>query len=244
MTKDNLQASLDTLPAWRPSGSVMSFQYRHPDWFSQHIPDWERLLAEFVAKPKLRFLEVGSFEGRSAVWMLQNVLTDPSSSLVCVDTFQGGDDMASLDLTGLRQTFIDNVAPFGRRVRLITEHSGTALRTLRGPFDFVYVDASHIAEDVLEDAVLAWRLLRTGGIMAFDDYIWRGPPDPRLCPRAGIDAFLATRRPDSFELTHKWVQLFVRKLGHEEGRVVPDTRPTFWLWLKRFFHSRTARLDR
>jgi predicted O-methyltransferase YrrM len=186
--------------------------YRHPDWFSQHIPVWEDMLAPLVGKPRLQFLEVGSFEGRSAVWMLQNVLTDRTSSLVCVDTFGGGYDLASLDLTDLQETFSTNVAPWKKQVRLITGQSGVVLRLLDMVFDFVYVDGSHIAEEAIEDAVLAWRLLRSGGIMAFDDYLWNGPPDPRLCPRTAIDAFLATRRPGSFEVLHKDVQLFMRKV--------------------------------
>ena len=186
--------------------------YRHPDWFSHHIPVWEVVLAEFVGQRGLRFLEVGSFEGRSAVWMLEHVLTDRSSSLMCVDSFEGGDDLAALDLSGLQDTCSTNLAPWRRQARLVAGHSGVVLRRLRGPFDFIYVDASHIAEDVLEDAVLSWSLLRVGGIMAFDDYEWYGPPDPRLSPKAGINAFLATRRPGSFAVLHKGVQLFVRKV--------------------------------
>ncbi len=53
-------------------------------------------------------------------------------------------------------------------------------------FDVVYVDASHMAGDVLSDAVLAWKLLAPGGIMIFDDYAWSslrypGAPDLQVC---------------------------------------------------------------
>ena len=34
------------------------------------------------------------------------------------------------------------------------------------------MDGSHHARDVLQDAVLAWGLLRPGGYMIFDDYEW------------------------------------------------------------------------
>jgi hypothetical protein len=34
-------------------------------------------------------------------------------------------------------------------------------------------DGSHRARDVLEDAVLSWPLLKVGGIMLFDDYLWQ-----------------------------------------------------------------------
>ena len=37
-------------------------------------------------------------------------------------------------------------------------------------FDLIYIDASHYAPDVLSDAVLAFKLLKPGGILIFDDY--------------------------------------------------------------------------
>lgn len=39
-------------------------------------------------------------------------------------------------------------------------------------FDLVYIDGSHLRLDVLSDASMAWRLLREGGVMVFDDYEW------------------------------------------------------------------------
>jgi Methyltransferase domain len=57
-------------------------------------------------------------------------------------------------------------------------------------YDFVYIDGSHRAVDVLEDAVLAWRLIKQGGILTFDDYRWEGAFDYTNCPKIAIDAFL------------------------------------------------------
>jgi hypothetical protein len=68
------------------------------------------------------------------------------------------------------------------------------LRGLSGPFDLVYVDGSHRAADVLADAVLSWPLLKNGGIMLFDDYLWQQDPRPEHCPRLGIDSFLRWQR--------------------------------------------------
>ena len=39
-------------------------------------------------------------------------------------------------------------------------------------FDFIYIDGSHIAKDVLTDACMAWPLLMPKGLMVFDDYMW------------------------------------------------------------------------
>ena len=37
-------------------------------------------------------------------------------------------------------------------------------------FDFVFVDGSHFADDVVVDALEAWRVTKTGGLLAFHDY--------------------------------------------------------------------------
>ena len=34
----------------------------------------------------------------------------------------------------------------------------------------VYIDGSHIPQDVLTDATMAWKLLRNGGIIIFDGW--------------------------------------------------------------------------
>ena len=61
------------------------------------------------------------------------------------------------------------------------------------PFDLIYIDGSHTAADVLTDAVLAFQLLRVGGVMIFDDYLWSMEPalsvDPLNMPKPAIDAF-------------------------------------------------------
>jgi predicted O-methyltransferase YrrM len=43
----------------------------------------------------------------------------------------------------------------------------------QGYFDFIYVDGSHQAPDVLSDAVLSFTLLKRNGVIAFDDYLWQ-----------------------------------------------------------------------
>lgn len=63
----------------------------------------------------------------------------------------------------------------------------------REHFDMIYIDGSHFAHDVLSDAVLAFPLLKVGGHMFFDDYLWTGTGDtidPMNGPKPGVDAFL------------------------------------------------------
>lgn len=160
-------------------------------WHLKQIPTWNKVLSDVKGKPNLRYLEVGVYEGRSLLWMADNVLTDPSTELVAVDIF-AGDYEANFD---------HNVAASQARDR-ITKHKGPSADVLRdaslGKFDIIYIDGSHTADDVLADAVLSWRLLSPGGLLIFDDYGWTGrkgvPLPPELLPRMAVDLFLAAYR--------------------------------------------------
>lgn len=182
------------------------------DWLSGNVPVWEQLFAGLRGRPNVRVLEIGSFEGRSACWLLENVLTGDGATIDCIDTFGGSSEHADmrLDTSALLVTFRENTAPWADRVRIHVGKSAAILPALSGDFDAVYVDGSHTAKDVLTDAVLAWRLLRNGGLMIFDDYQWRQYPQPELNPKPGVDGFLAAYQ-GWFELLHAGYQVAIKK---------------------------------
>lgn len=138
-------------------------------------------------------------------------------ALHCVDTWEGGVEhqrggIAQTDMRSVEERFRHNTAAAIARAPCrvtLTPHkacSGVALAALlasgkKGYFDFVYVDGSHQAPDVLCDALLGFKLLRVGGVMAFDDYLWAEDlptgRDPIRCPKPAIDTFtnLFCRKP-------------------------------------------------
>lgn len=67
------------------------------DWFGRYPSYWQALFAARGWRPDEPHMvvEIGSFEGRSALWILENLLVHPQSRLVCVDTFTGRDDPQS-----------------------------------------------------------------------------------------------------------------------------------------------------
>lgn len=143
-----------------------------------------KLLAEFKGRP-VKFLEVGSYEGRSTLWLCENILTHPDARIVCVDTFKGNDEMAPHEKIGIFERFMYNIGPFGSKVdKVMAMESGLALRSFPAveTFDFIYIDGCHRSRNVLEDAVLSYPLLKVGGIMLFDDY--------GSYSTVGVDAFL------------------------------------------------------
>ncbi len=43
-------------------------------------------------------VEIGSFEGRSTLWILENLLRHPDSRMHCIDTFAGGAEHGAAQL--------------------------------------------------------------------------------------------------------------------------------------------------
>lgn len=191
------------------------------DWFSHNINNWTRWLAQYKGKHGVRGLEIGSWEGRSAVWLLKNILTGEGSTLECCDYGYKAD------------TFRANTAPWADRVTLRCGASYLMLTELRsgGEFDFIYVDGDHTPFGVLRDATLAWPLLKVGGLMIFDDYLFvhhtvdpnYGKPQwsseaalkaiadhPDMTTKTGIDGFLAVM-VGQHEVVEQTYQLAVRK---------------------------------
>lgn len=184
------------------------------DWSSGQYDTWARLLAPRRDEP-LDVLEIGSWEGRSALFFV-NAL--PQCRLTCVDTFGGGaehvgeSEFAS-ELPHVEQRFRANLAPFADRVRVLAEASAAALARLAtegAAYDVVLVDGSHEAEDVRLDAEGSWALLRPGGLLILDDYEWKAFDDPQRTPGPGIDAFLAAHAGEYDEVERGW-QVVVKR---------------------------------
>lgn len=189
------------------------------DWFSPNIELWNKVLRKFKGKPDLLFLEIGCFEGRATLWLLENILTHPTSKIVVVDTFKDNSKhVEEKKYINLLERFKENLSvylssdPKKNKVIIKKGFSHAVLKKEKPElkYDFIYIDASHVAVNVLEDAVLAWRLLKQHGILIFDDYEWNAYSNPLLCPKVSIDAFLKIFK-NQFKLRHKGYQVVVEK---------------------------------
>ena len=190
------------------------------DWFSHNLLIWEQFLQPLKGLPDLRILEIGSWEGRSTCWLLEKIATDPTARITCVDTFEGSvEHEAMIDQTVLEtieQRFDWNIEKTGtpEKVRKVVGTSQTVLRSLiPNIYQMAYIDGSHIASDVLEDALLTWRLVRMGGLIIFDDYGFEFAPeiaeDP---PKVAIDVFLKLFKK-KIKLLHQSYQVILEKVA-------------------------------
>ena len=183
------------------------------DWFSNNIPIWNEFLKDYKNKQNLNFLEIGSFQGRSTVWLLENILTDPSSKITCIDTFEGSAehiDNFKDDIKNLFDIFKHNIFKFKNKVNIIKDKSQQALKQINEQYDFIYIDGDHKASSVLEDAIFSFPLIKPGGIIIFDDYLWFGMKLLIDNPKPAIDAFLEIYG-DKINILYKGYQVIIQK---------------------------------
>lgn len=193
-------------------------------WFLLFASDWYNHLKEFKGKPGIHALEIGSYEGFSAIWQLENILTDPASTITCIDIF---------DKKVIEDRFDRNIEATGVGYK-VQKLKGSSEKMLRGlsleKYDYVHIDGSHLAKWVLSDAVLSWDLIKPGGLIIFDDYHYLPKPPKEYSPTGinfldvylwrrktwdmwsepAVDAFLKVYGP-YLEVVFKKYQVVVRK---------------------------------
>ena len=166
-----------------------------------------------------RILEVGTWKGGSALNLashLQRLGLD--AEIVCVDTWLGAlemwtdlDDPSRHGALGLRHgyptlyyRFLANVCRAGHQDRItplplpsFTAAQWFAVNGVQA--EMIYVDASHEEEDVYQDLVSYWNLVRPGGVLFGDDWDWDGV---RLAVQrfAGEQGIAIRHRHDKWEL--------------------------------------------
>lgn len=167
------------------------------DWFSSNIPVWESLLP-----PVKNALELGSFEGRSSIYIASKLIE--GGTLTCIDSWQGGEEHQNISMEKVEDCFDYNVKNLP--IKKIKENTHTALKQLSSTeFDFIYIDAGHTYEDCFEDIKLSWCLLRLEGLLCCDDY--QNPYFPEV--KQAIIDFLKTI--NDFEILHEGAQIWLKK---------------------------------
>jgi len=197
------------------------------NWFDANTRAiWNELLPTFSPT---RILEIGAFEGAGACYLINSLGNQHDLEIHCVDTWLGGleHEALGIDMACVEQRYQRNVqlaiASSQRRIDLRTHktESHLALATLThekqsNVFDFIFIDGSHQAPDVMRDAAMSFTLLKVGGIMGFDDYLWYEDLPYGLdlvrCPKPAIDSFINLYWRKLSILRTPMNQVYIRKL--------------------------------
>jgi hypothetical protein len=210
---------------------VSTDYYQYPDHFfspkdhfTMHIPMWSSYFTRFQNQSDLLFLEIGTGHGRSSVWLLENVLTEPTSRIITVDIQDDRlfkkEDLSSEYESDVNVSVSKNLKPYVDQGKcefhvkdskeFFRQLYGGVLKTnfnLQNPigaFDFVYLDGSHDPDYVMYESAISFELLKPGGFLLFDDYGWGN------C-RFGIEAFLLCYK-DKYKLLVKDWQVLIEKV--------------------------------
>ena len=163
------------------------FYFNIPGWFGFHDV-YDRAVA-LLGHDGAHFVEVGCWEGRSTAYMGVNIINSGFKiQFDCVDTWEGSAEHTDpTENAELYDKFLNNMEHFGGEldIRVKRRKSVDAAADYDyGSLDFVFLDASHDAENVCAD-VQAWLpKIKLGGVMAGDDCAFVGVREGLM--RAGL----------------------------------------------------------
>jgi predicted O-methyltransferase YrrM len=178
------------------------------NWFTHKIVTWSKALKELKGKPGINYLEIGTFEGRSALWVLENLATHPTAKIIIIDAFEEEGS----------QVFKSNVELSGEsdKFKVLAGFSTDKIKEVpTNSIDLAYIDGSGKGIVMLSDLVNTWNVTKVNGIIicsryALNDHLRMAlelqPDDPG--PIDAIDAFL------------KMYKRYVKVLVSEENQVI------------------------
>jgi len=159
---------------------------------------------------KFDYLEVGCYEGLSSFYVLSEYKSVNAFFLDIWDMPNPNSKTLSHNFGLIEKAFDQNLSGFN--FKKIKNDSVISMRKLLKDnvhFDFIYIDGSHNGEDILSDAIEAFKILKVNGLMFFDDFLQHD--DNRILQSyVGIDKFLSLYS-DYLKIEYFQNNLVVRK---------------------------------
>ena len=167
-------------------------------------------------------LEIGSYEGLTSNYIVDNILTD-DGKLICIDPLTDNylnDSLTDKDIkmnddhnffNGQYDRFVNNVEEHleSGKIELIRDLSINVFKDLikkyKGKFDFIYIDGDHRPEGVYIDAINSFKLCKNESYILFDDYKWEDTS-------VGINKFLE-EYDGKYSILEKKYQVLIQKIS-------------------------------
>jgi SAM-dependent methyltransferase len=170
--------------AWTPRSDeiripldLKDFKYKFTrKWFIyRNLTTWSSFLpSRFPADQPIKMIQIGVFEGMDLLWCFQNLLKHSQSHVFAVDPWAATTKLDQEYMDSVRDRAHHNLRKYRENITFCQNQSQVVLASflpqMANKFDLIVIDGDHNAPAVLEDARLAYQLLKPGGWMLFDDY--------------------------------------------------------------------------
>ena len=176
------------------------------DYFSSHAYNFYEILKTFN---KFNYLEIGSFEGNSAMFIARNFL---NSKIYCIDNWKGDEEYYDLEFLRIEENFNKNTSEF-QNILKFKILSDDFFNHNKIKFDVIYIDGYHKGSQVYKDFKNSWQILNVGGILIFDDYIWKFFSKIEDNPCYAINKYIKEIGKNIKILKVSNSQLFIQKIG-------------------------------
>jgi len=137
------------------------------DYFSINAYYWDLIIKRNFKD--FSYLEIGSWEGNSALYILNNFIT---KRVVCVDIWDLYKDIYKEEHFERFLNFKYNLDQFNKRFSFFKSTSDKFFDNNSEKFDIIYIDGAHEACQVYKDISNAWKILNNKGIIICDDYFY------------------------------------------------------------------------
>ena len=154
-------------------------------------------------------LEIGSFEGRSAIFFTNFY---PNSLISCVDTWEGSDEHKNFNFFKIENNFNNNTKYLvkSNRLKKYKKTSDIFFSENNIHFDLIYIDGDHSSEQLCKDIYNSWKFLKKNGILVVDDYVWWFYKDIFKNPAFTINKFI-TEKLNQIKDLIVWKQVIIFK---------------------------------
>lgn len=178
-------------------------------WFNNS--ELKHNISRYINKEKINtVLEIGSYEGASACFISDHFLDHEQSTLTCVDPFDTNDSTTNV-YGSIKNTFIANISLSKNYHKIILYEmtSDMFFKNNIRRFTFIYLDGSHIVENIIRDLFNAIQYCEMGGIIWMDDYLG---DNGNIKPH--IDSFYEKYKY-LISIVHKGYQIAFKRLDTE-----------------------------
>ena len=182
------------------------------DFFSINSYYWN-----YIINKKFKeffYLEIGSWEGNSASFILKNFKT---KKVICVDIWDKYDDDEYKNEHLRRfENFQYNLNEFRERFSFFKNTSDEFFKNNKEDFDIIYIDGDHEAPQVYRDLHNSWNSLNINGMIICDDYFSgeiRDNLDNNL-PANSINKFLLEKKNKVNIVCVNNAQIFLQKISN------------------------------